>query len=208
MTSLNDLLRLPAPLVLASTSPRRRQLLSQVGFEFSVVKPQVDEDVVPAEPPYDRYVQTLASLKAADVLQRIPDDVVVVGSDTTVVLGTVVLNKPKDAADAVQMLTQLSGNTHTVYTGIAIHARVRGTTHVIEATSATQVTFRELRADEIESYVASGSPLDKAGSYGIQEDVGALFVSSINGCYFTVVGLPLELLYRKLQSMVEYVEKQ
>ncbi|MCO6467041.1 MAG: septum formation inhibitor Maf [Bradyrhizobiaceae bacterium] len=208
MTSLNDLLRLPAPLVLASTSPRRRQLLSQVGFEFSVVKPQVDEDVVPAEPPYDRYVQTLASLKAADVLQRIPDDVVVVGSDTTVVLGTVVLNKPKDAADAVQMLTQLSGNTHTVYTGIAIHARVRGTTHVIEATSATQVTFRKLRADEIDSYVASGSPLDKAGSYGIQEDVGALFVSSINGCYFTVVGLPLELLYRKLQSMVEYVEKQ
>lgn len=208
MTSLNDLLRLPAPLVLASTSPRRRQLLSQVGFEFSVVKPQVDEEVVPAEPPYDRYVQTLASLKAADVLQRIPDDVVVVGSDTTVVLGTVVLNKPKDAADAVQMLTQLSGNTHTVYTGIAIHARVRGTTHVIEATSATQVTFRKLRADEIDSYVASGSPLDKAGSYGIQEDVGALFVSSINGCYFTVVGLPLELLYRKLQSMVEYVEKQ
>ena len=122
------------------------------------------------------------------------------GADTTVVLQGYILNKPLDAADAVRMLSMLSNRTHEVFTGIAlIECSADGSARkIITDVSRTEVRFRRLSADEIRSYVASGSPLDKAGGYGIQDDFGAVFVEAIHGCYNTVVGLPLELLYRRL----------
>lgn len=200
MLLLNDLLQLPKPLVLASQSPRRQSLLRHVGFEFDVVVPNVDEDSVPTTMPPQDYVERLARAKAMRGAELVLRPSIVIGSDTTVVLDGIVLNKPVDANDAVRMLTLLSDATHTVYTGLSLVDSATGrctTTH-----SATRVTFRALEAEEIQAYVDSGSPLDKAGAYGIQDDFGAVFVRHVEGCYYTIVGLPLELLYTTLQSFV------
>lgn len=202
MISLNTLLQLPCRLVLASQSPRRKALLHHVGFAFDTLVPNVDEDSVPTsmEPP--AYVQELALLKARKGADMTQGDAIVIGSDTTVVLNGSVLNKPADPADAVRMLTSLSGRTHTVYTGLALVWKHGDITTVRLASRSTQVTFRHLDPDEVEAYVASGSPLDKAGAYGIQDDFGAVFVSRVEGCYYTIVGLPLELLYTELRTLV------
>jgi len=197
---LNTLLRLPLPLVLASQSPRRQALLRHVGFTFDVVVPNIDEDAVSTQMEPAEYVAHLATLKAQRGAALVLRPSIVIGSDTTVVLDGMVLNKPTDAADAVRMLTMLSGRTHTVYTGIALlDSR---TMYCATAVRATLVTFRDLDAIEIQSYVDSGSPLDKAGAYGIQDDFGAVFVSRVEGCYYTIVGLPLELLYTELRAFV------
>ena len=198
---LNTLLDLPYPLVLASQSPRRSALLKHVGFEFSTVVPDVDEDAVPTDGAPSTYVEHLALLKAQRGASIIAHDAIVIGSDTTVVLDGKVLNKPVDADDACRMLRMLSGRTHTVYTGLALAIRSSSPRSVCTSRS-TDVTFRELSDDEIAAYVATGSPLDKAGAYGIQDDFGAVFVSSVHGCYYTIVGLPLELLYTTLRSFV------
>lgn len=198
---LNSLLRLPYPLVLASQSPRRSALLKHVGFEFTTVVPDVDESAVPTDGEPAVYVERLALLKAQRGASLIDHDAIVIGSDTTVVLDGAVLNKPVDAQDAQRMLRLLSGRTHTVYTGLALATRCAAPRSVC-ASRATDVTFRELSDDEISAYVATGSPLDKAGAYGIQDDFGAVFVSSVHGCYYTIVGLPLELLYTTLRSFV------
>lgn len=198
---LNSLLRLPYPLVLASQSPRRSALLKHVGFEFTTVVPDVDESAVPTDGEPAVYVERLALLKAQRGASLIDHDAIVIGSDTTVVLDGAVLNKPVDAQDARRMLRLLSGRTHTVYTGLALATRCAAPRSVC-ASRATDVTFRELSDDEISAYVATGSPLDKAGAYGIQDDFGAVFVSSVHGCYYTIVGLPLELLYTTLRSFV------
>lgn len=201
MICLNDLLHLPHPLVLASQSPRRSALLSHVGFTFSVVAPDVDETVVSTQLPPEVYVKRLALMKAERGAELLDHDAIVIGSDTTVVLDGVVLNKPIDAADARRMLRTLSGRTHVVHTGIALVSR--GTRMDCSVASrATSVTFRDLSDEEIDAYVASGSPLDRAGAYGIQDDFGAVFVSHVEGCYYTIVGLPLELLYTMLRSFV------
>jgi septum formation protein len=198
---LNTLLDLPYPLVLASQSPRRSALLKHVGFEFSTVVPDVDEDAVPTDGAPSTYVEHLALLKAQRGTSMIAFDAIVIGSDTTVVLDGKILNKPVDADDACRMLRMLSGRTHTVYTGLALATRSASPRSVCTSRS-TDVTFRELSDDEIAAYVATGSPLDKAGAYGIQDDFGAVFVSSVHGCYYTIVGLPLELLYTTLRSFV------
>ncbi len=201
---LNTLLRLPLPLVLASQSPRRQALLRHVGFIFDVVVPDIDEDAVSTALDPADYVVQLASLKAQRGAELVSQPSIVIGSDTTVVLDGMVYNKPTDAPDAVRMLTTLSGRTHTVYTGIALlDSR---TMYCTTAVRATHVTFRDLDAREIQSYVASGSPLDKAGAYGIQDDFGAVFVSRVEGCYYTIVGLPLELLYTELRAFVAKVD--
>jgi len=201
---LNALLRLPLPLVLASQSPRRQALLRHVGFDFDVVVPDVDEDAVSTSLPPSDYVATLAELKARRGAVLVHQPSIVIGSDTTVVLDGVVLNKPVDEEDAIRMLTTLSGRTHTVYTGIAL-IDSRGDT-CSTAVRSTHVTFRDLSAVEIRAYVDTGSPLDKAGAYGIQDDFGAVFVSKVDGCYYTIVGLPLELLYTELRAFVERAE--
>lgn len=203
MLRLNDVLRLPRPLVLASQSPRRQALLHHIGFDFDVVVPNVDEDAVPTTIPPESYVMQLAEAKARRGAELVSRPSIVIGSDTTVVLDGVVLNKPVDRDDAKRMLALLSGRTHTVYTGISL---VDSSTGRCTTTSrSTLVTFRQLDTDEIAAYVDSGSPMDKAGAYGIQDDFGAVFVSHVEGCYYTIVGLPLELLYTTLRVFAREV---
>ena len=171
--------------------------MRQMGVEFIVVHPEVDERQHPGEEPA-ALVERLALAKAlAAPHQERPG--VVLGSDTVVVLNGDVLGKPANPAEARDMLARLSGHTHTVYTGFALVAPGAG--HQIVAHEHTDVTFRTLEAEEIEHYVASGSPLDKAGAYGIQDDFGAVFIERINGDYYTVVGLPLSRVYTALRGM-------
>ncbi|MEM6647958.1 MAG: Maf family protein, partial [Bacteroidota bacterium] len=177
-------------------SPRRKRLLEQIGVSFTVHAADLDETFDPDAGPAD-IVQSLALDKAVAVAEHHPD-ALVLGADTVVVLKGDILGKPVDADDASAMLQRLSGQTHTVYTGIALvhSAAQRAATRV----EATDVTFGALTDDEIAAYVATGSPMDKAGAYGIQDDLGACFVSRIDGDYYNVVGLPLHRLYRLLHD--------
>ncbi len=176
--------------ILASTSPRRRELLGLLGLPFEVVASRYDESIVnPSGMAPADYVTRLAQGKAAEVAGRTDGDAVVIGADTTVVLDGRFLNKPKDAADAHQMLRELSGRTHEVYTGVCL---VRGGTTTTDY-AVTAVSFDTLTDNTINAYVATGEPLDKAGAYGIQGKALS-FIPSIQGDYFNVVGLPLALL--------------
>jgi septum formation protein len=197
------MLHLSRPLILASASPRRQQLLRQIGADFRVVVSNADEDAISTDTPPDEYVRRLAAMKARAVAGGLRESAIVIGADTTVVFEGDILNKPLDASDAEAMLTRLSGNAHEVFTGIAL-VRVGGDGQIersLEAVARTEVRFRPLEAGEIREYVAGGSPMDKAGGYGIQDDFGAVFVQEVHGCYYNVVGLPLELLYRKLREI-------
>jgi septum formation protein len=172
------------PLFLASTSPRRRELLQQIGLAFSVLKVDVDESVREGELPAD-YVRRLASEKARAGLAQI-DAGVVVAADTSVVLDDEVLGKPASAEEAMVMWGRLSGRTHQVLTGVAVgDAR-----HVEVEVVSTRVHFRTLERAEMMAYWQSGEPGDKAGGYAIQGR-GAIFVDAIEGSYSNVVGLPL-----------------
>ena len=189
-------MKLLAPFVLASGSPRRRRLLEGLGLAFEVVVSDVEETVDPALAP-EVIVQHLAQKKAAAVAASHPE-ALTLGADTIVVLENDILGKPTDESNARAMLRCLSGATHEVYTGIALlHPPSNRCRTSYEA---TRVTFGTLTAQEIDAYVASGSPMDKAGGYGIQDDHGALFVARIDGDYYNVVGLPLHRLYRLLRD--------
>lgn len=196
---ISKLLTIKRPIILASQSPRRRHLLSQIGLEFAVQPSAFDEDSISLDTQPDEYVQRLALGKASDIASRLKEKHLVIGADTTVVLQNSIINKPIDKNDAIAMLKKLSGNTHTVFTGIALVSAPEGIR--ISSVQKTDVTFRNLQEDEIVSYVESGSPMDKAGAYGIQDDFGAVFVENISGCYYNIVGLPLEMLYRKLRAL-------
>jgi septum formation protein len=137
--------------------------------------------------------------KLSEAKKKVKDGVIIT-ADTIVVLKSKVLGKPVDKQDAVRMLKQLSGETHTVYTGFAVYNSAKKKT-VVDY-EKTAVTFRILGVKEIKDYVATGSPLDKAGAYGIQDDFGAVFISRINGCYYNVVGLPLTKLYKSLKGII------
>jgi septum formation protein len=180
-------------LILASLSPRRRELLGLITPDFIAVDPAVEESLPADTSPRDA-VRILALRKAAQVARAYPEDTVI-GADTVVVLGDRLLGKPKDAPDAVAMLSALSGREHRVYTGVAI---VRGTEETV-FDEVTTVHFRELTEKEIAAYVATGEPLDKAGAYGIQGRA-ALFISGIVGDYYNVMGLPVCALAQKLHS--------
>jgi septum formation protein len=173
----------PTSLVLASASPRRRDLLSQLGLRFTVAAADLDETPLPAEAA-DVYVQRLAQEKARAVASRFPN-AWVLAADTTVALGAELLGKPGDAAEARQMLSRLSGKTHNVYTGVALAGRSSAATVV-----RTSVTFRTLTAGEIDWYVGTGEPLDKAGAYAIQGR-GGFLVAAVEGSPTNVIGLPL-----------------
>ena len=174
-------------LVLASGSPRRRELLAQLGVPFVVRVADVDESPRPGERATD-LVRRLAAAKAQAVLAAAPeDDVVVLGADTIVVVAGFVLAKPVDADDATRMLGLLSGRTHTVLTGVAVARRPGG---MVEEVEATEVTFRDLTDADVAAYVATGEPLDKAGAYGIQGAAEA-FVVEIVGNKDNVIGLGL-----------------
>lgn len=168
-------------LILASNSPRRKELLSMLGYEFEICPSDCDEStniVNPAE-----LVKEL-SLRKAHAVERTSDDTII-GSDTVVSINGKILGKPQDVNDAINMLNQLSGKTHTVYTGVCI---LQGNTEIIEAISC-DVTFKKMTDNEIANYVASGEPMDKAGAYGIQGK-GSAYVEKISGDYFAVVGFP------------------
>lgn len=189
-------MRLSAPLVLASASPRRRHLLEQLGLTFTI-HPNPDEEVIPPGLPPSEIVERLAREKA-EPIARLHPEALTLGADTIVVLDGEVLGKPASPAEARSMLRRLSGRTHTVYTGIALFHPTSGRS--ASAHESTNVTFAPLSDEEIAAYVAGGSPLDKAGGYGIQDDTGALFIPRIEGDYFTVMGLPLHRLYRLLRD--------
>ena len=174
---------------LASQSPRRRELLRQIGVKFRVLAPHVDEAALPREAP-DSYVERIARSKAEVAWARITERQrarhPVLAADTAVVLGRRILGKPADDAEARTMLKALSGRTHQVLTAVAIAHEDR----LRLATSVTAVTFRRLAPSEIARYVASGEPRDKAGAYGIQ-GLAATFIARIEGSYSGVMGLPL-----------------
>ncbi len=176
-----------AAVVLASASPRRQELLRQVGIPF-VVDPSDAPETIQPEWSVSEIAQRLAERKAFDVAARHPEADVVIGADTVVVLGESVLGKPVDAADAKRMLAQLSGQTHQVYTGYALVAPKRS--RDLSGAECTQVRFRVLEDEEIARYVVSKEPMDKAGAYAIQ-GLASLFVERIEGDYFNIVGLPI-----------------
>ena len=182
-------------IILASNSPRRKGLLTQIGLSFTVAPADVDESVLPGESP-EAYAVRVALDKARIAAERAGEGIVI-AADTIVVAGDAILGKPSGPADARRMLSVLSGRGHEVITGLAVVDAATGRFTV--RTSATQVWFRDLSDREIESYVATGEPLDKAGAYGIQER-GALLVERIEGCYSNVVGLPLSLLGEMLRE--------
>jgi septum formation protein len=181
------------PLVLASQSPRRRELLATAGIPFTIRAREVEEIRAPGEAP-EAYVRRLARAKAEAAWEG--RDEIVLGADTIVVLDQSVLEKPRDAADARSMLQSLSGREHTVITGICL----RHPGGVEADSSATRVRFTPLTDAEIDEYVASGEPLDKAGAYAIQ-GLASKFVECVEGCYFNVIGLPLSQVYRYLKSL-------
>jgi septum formation protein len=206
-------------LILASASPRRRELLSQAGFEFEVHPAHLDEDVRAGEDPLS-YVVRLAREKAEAVFRDIMhldragakaqltaedgrgDSLVVLGADTTVELDGQILGKPQDAADATRMLRMLSGRTHRVMTGVSL-VTSKGVQVAVEVTG---VTFLTLSDEEVADYVATGEPMDKAGAYAIQGGA-ARWIPRIEGCYFNVVGLPLALVSSLLESVQDRVRR-
>lgn len=187
-----------ARLILASASPRRRELLSNAGFAFAVVPSRVRETDPSGEPPA-AYAERMARLKAENVAGKLaPEDgVVVLGADTIVVLDGIALGKPRSPEEARAMLARLSGRTHEVITGVALAAPATARSAV--AHERTRVVFRSLTPEEIAAYVASGEPLDKAGAYAIQSGASR-FVTRIEGCYFNVMGLPVARVERLLQE--------
>ncbi|AGB76515.1 MAF protein [Enterobacteriaceae bacterium strain FGI 57] len=179
---------------LASGSPRRQELLTQLGVAFEKIVPGIEEQRRPQESA-QQYVTRLAREKAQAGVAMVNEDLPVLGADTIVILNGEVLEKPRDAAHAAEMLGKLSGETHQVMTAVALADRQ----NTLDALVVTDVTFRVLSEHDIAGYVASGEPLDKAGAYGIQ-GLGGCFVRKINGSYHAVVGLPLVETYELLSN--------
>lgn len=183
--------------ILASKSPRRRELLSEITKDFEIVTKEVDETLPNDIHPRDG-VEILAVRKGEVVAREVGEDNIVISSDTLVELGGVPLGKPVDKEDAVRMLTDLSGKAHNVHTGVAVHYRGRSFSGV----ATTAVYFREMTDKEIRDYVDSGDPMDKAGSYGIQSG-GGKFVEKIEGDYDTVVGLSVALTRKLIDEAIK-----
>jgi len=178
-------------LILASASHRRKNLLTQIGLTFEVRASEIDEQFDLGRSVQEN-VQSLALQKAFAVAEA-GDDAIIVGADTVVVLGSEILTKPRDEQEARLMLAKLSGREHIVHTGIALVDLP--TRRTVAGVETTKVKFRTLSSEEISEYVKSGSPMDKAGAYGIQDDYGAVFVERIDGCFYNVVGFPLARFY-------------
>jgi septum formation protein len=185
-------------LILASSSPRRAEVLRNAGIEFEVRPADIDETRHPSEPAGD-YVQRLALEKARAVAEAAmgTEDSIVVGADTVVVNRGEILLKPESPADARRMLRQLSGGVHEVHTGLAVIRMPQRTERVIE--EVTSVHFAQLSDAEIDAYIATGEPFDKAGAYGIQS-FGGRYVTRVEGCYFNVMGMPLARLWATLKE--------
>lgn len=186
--------------ILASASPRRKELLTQAGFKFEVIPSSVEEKITKTLP--SEIVMELASQKAMDVFCRHGRrDCVVIGADTIVVYQDEILGKPYDKAEAYDMLSMLSDRTHQVYTGVSLVISKKGQMHTRTFFEATDVTFCPIGKEDLHAYVETGDPLDKAGAYGIQ-GAFAIHVKCIRGDYNNVVGLPVCRLYQEL--LAEY----
>ncbi len=180
-------------LILSSASPRRQFLLKEIGLEFTIDPPHIDESF-PKEMPIENVPSYLAEKKAKALLSKITDEIVI-ASDTVVILGDQILNKPLDRNEAIQMLSDLSGKTHTVITAVCLLSKEKS--DFFE--DRTEVIFKKLTQQEIEFYVDNYKPYDKAGAYGAQDWIGMIAIEKIVGSYFTVMGLPIHKVYERLQ---------
>jgi len=183
-------------IILASTSPRRHGLLQQIGLKFEIVPSRYEEDMTMKLPPH-KLAMTLARGKALDVAKRRKSGIVI-GVDTFVVLGKELLGKPKSKADAKRMLRKQSGKTQKIYSGMSIIDAKTGK-ELLDYV-VTSLRMRRITQKEIDGYVSTGEPLDKAGAFGIQ-GMGAIFIEKIDGCYFNIMGLPL---YRLTQNLKKF----
>lgn len=191
------MLRTNLPIFLASKSPRRKKLLEQINLSFEIVHSEIDETIYDNELP-EQAVMRLAKEKAESCIDKCKG--IVISADTIVVVDNKVLGKPSDEKEAFEMLKILSGNNHHVFTGYSVLNTANN--YEIVDYEKTEVTFRVLDDDEIIDYIKTGSPLDKAGAYGIQDDFGAVFITKIVGDYYNVVGLPLSKVYSSLKKVL------
>ena len=184
----------PQQVILASASPRRRELLKKVFPAFAVIPTEVEEIVPEGTKPMEQS-EYLAMIKARPLAEQYPD-ALVIGSDTTVLVDGIVLGKPRDAEEAKAMLRLLSGRTHVVCTGCCLYYKGRA----VRFTESTEVEFYPMTEEEIDAYVASGDPMDKAGAYGIQSGAG-IYIKGIRGDYDTVMGLPAARIYQEIKGI-------
>ena len=185
--------------ILASASERRKDLLSRIVSNFEVKISNFDEEKVEVSTNIENYVKTLAEGKAKDVALNCDNDSIIIGADTIVVIGDNILGKPKDKNHAFEMLKLLSNNVHRVYSGVAV---INNQKNIMKSECLyTEVYFSEISDDEIWRYIESGECLDKAGAYGSQ-GYGGVFAEKINGCYYNVVGLPLNLLNKMIKNVL------
>ena len=185
------------PLILASGSPRRKFLLKQIGLDFQVIPSDIYEDFSLRLPSKD-FAEHFAKLKAHSVANQFPDHLVI-GADTIVVFNNKILGKPSNKEEGTEMLSRLSGQTHTVITGVCLELKDQKICETFN--EETQVTFQHLSENEIQDYIEIYNPLDKAGSYGIQ-DWFSVCVKKVNGCYYNVVGFPLSAFYQKYKAII------
>lgn len=186
--------------ILASASARRQELLKRIITDFDIVVSEFEEKNVEFKGDVNRYVEEIALGKANAILNNISDDSIIISADTVVSFNNNILGKPKDEEDAFKMLKMLSGKTHEVYSAVCVINNK--TKDIICDSFKTEVTFSEISDDRIKKYIESGSPLDKAGSYGIQDEAG-VFVESIKGDYYNVVGLPLNGTYKMIERITK-----
>lgn len=185
-------------IVLASQSPRRRELLQKAGISFSIRNIEISEEIYTEENPQD-YVLRMAETKAKEGAKH-EENALVIGADTIVCIDNEILGKPKDKEDAAEILNKIKGRTHLVYTGVSLN--ISKSEKTVSFVEKTEVHFAEMTDKEISDYIETGEPMDKAGAYGIQ-DKGALFVKRINGCFYNVMGLPLRRVYEELNILTE-----
>ena len=186
-------------LILASASPRRRELLASCDIDFTLAEKFECEECYPADLEADRVAEYLSQLKSEAYPQRLTEGDILLTADTVVIAGGEILGKPKDRADAERMLQTLSGATHKVVTGVML----RTTTQRISFSAESLVTFRVLENEEIAYYIEKYRPMDKAGAYGIQEWIGYVGIERIEGSFYNVMGLPVQRLYVELQRLIK-----
>ncbi len=192
------MIKLNQTLYLASSSPRRKQLLKQIGLRFKSIHTDIDEVISEKDKPVS-VVKRLAEDKLNAAISKLSSGIII-AADTIVVLNGKIIGKPNNKSDAKRILKTLSGKTHSVYTGFALY-NFYNSRKIVDY-EKTGVTFRDITEKEINFYIATGSPLDKAGAYGIQ-DFGAVFVKKINGCFYNVMGLPISKIFSDLRTIAE-----
>ena len=187
---------IPYQIILASNSPRRKELLAGLDLQFKVRVLQDVDESYPNDLPTLEIAEFISKKKADAYIQTMADDELVITADTVVILGDEVMGKPHDEADAKRMLGELSGQTHQVATGVTLSTKERQMSFSV----VTDVTFKQLSSDEIDYYIRTYHPMDKAGAYGIQEWIGYIGVTALKGSYFNVMGLPVQRIYEALKT--------